>query len=209
MLLNYGIATQLEDRIPYSLIISHRTSCYITEQNINALLGAMYSKARVAGIILPEMREVISKRRALNAFSIWHNKSLMTIGGFDLQAAKPGLVHAHLKAKIVGWSEEKNKRHGDGKIEYHLAGCEEIIPQIRLIRVFGSCIKVFSPSEREVNHCETPLEVDPKAYHRHLAKLATKEARQRHFAEFEGVDLEYIEKGIMHAETFEKENNSP
>jgi hypothetical protein len=197
MLLNYGIAMQLEDRIPYSFIMSHRTSCYITEENIHALLGAMYTKARVAGLILPEMKDVIRKGRVLNTFAIWHNKSLVTIGGFDLRSAKPGLVHAHLKEKIVGWSKEKEKRHGDGTVQYHLAGCEEIIPEVRLIRFFGPCIQVFAPSEELASVCETPLEVDPKAYHRHFSKLATKEERQRRFAAMEGVDLEFIEKGLM------------
>ena len=198
MLLNYGVAMQLEDRIPFSFIISHRTSCYITEENINALLAAMYTKARVAGLILPEMKEVIRKGRVLNTFAVWHNKSLMTVGGFDLRSAKPGLVHAHLKEKITGFSHERAKRHGDGKVEYHVAGCEEIIPEIRLVRFFGPCIRVVQPSETSTDTCEVPLDIDPKAYHRHLAKLATKEERQRRFAAMEGVDLEFIERGIMH-----------
>lgn len=197
MLLNYGVATQLEDRIPFSFIISHRTSCYVTEENINALLAAMYTKARVAGLILPEMKEVIRKGRVLNTFAIWHNKSLVTVGGFDLRSAKPGLVHAHLKEKVTGISHEKAKRHGDGTVEYHVAGCEEIIPEVRLVRFFGPCIQVFSPSENTASECEIPLDVDPKGYHRHLAKLATKEERQRRFAAMEGVDLEFIERGLM------------
>ncbi len=197
MLLNYGVATQLEDRIPFSLIISHRTSCYITDENIHALLAAMYMKARVAGLILPEMSEGIQKGRVQDTFAIWHNKSLMTVGGFDLRASKPGLTHAHLSEKITGISNEKTKRHGDGAVEYHLAGVEEIIPQIRLVRFFGPCIRVVLPSETSADTCEIPLDVDPKAYHRHLAKLATKEERQRRFAAMEGVDLEFIERGLM------------
>ena len=208
MLLNYGLAMQIEDRIPYSIILSHRVSCYITQENIDGLLTAMYEKARVAGIMLPETKEFIRRGRVQDTFSIWHNKSLVTVGAFDLRAAKPGLVHAHLKEKVTGWSEERAKRHGDGAVEYNAAGCEEIIPQIRLVRFFGPCIRVVQPSETTADTCEIPLDVDPKGYHRHLAKLATKEERQRRFAATEGVDLEFIEKGLMQNPLDAEENVS-
>jgi hypothetical protein len=38
---------------------------------------------------------------------------------------------------------------------------------------------------------------DPRSYYRHLAKLATKEERQRRMAATQGVDLEFIQRGLM------------
>jgi len=199
MLLNYGISNQLEDRIAYSMILSHGASSYATQETIDALLAAMYRKARVAGVIIEECRDVISKGLLVNTFAIWHNKSLMTIGGFDLRAAKPALMHAP-KEKVTGWSEKKAARHGDGNVEYHLAGCEEIVPLIRFVRFFGKCIRVVEPKGEGMEWKEHDEKTDLRAYHRHLAKLGTKAIRQQKMAATEGVDVEFIEKGLLSAE---------
>ncbi len=197
MLLNYGIANQLEDRIAYSMILSHGASSYATAENVNGLLAAMYNKARVAGVAMNELAELVHKGYIMDTFAIWHNKSLMTVGGFDLLAAKPSLQHAEKRDKVKGWSEMKAARHGDGAVEYHAAGCEEIIPLTRLVKYFGKCIAVIEPKGEGMMWKEDDLNIDPRAYHRHLAKLATKEERQRRMAATQGVDLEFIQRGLM------------
>jgi hypothetical protein len=197
MLLNYGVVNQLEDRIPYSLILSHQVASYATQETINALLSAMQNKARVAGVALSELAELISEGRIANTFAMWHNKSLMTVGGFDLRAAKPMRQEILHKKKVVGHSATKALRHGDGKVEYHVAGCEEIIPLLRIVRYFGRSIEVIIPVGEEAEWKETSEELDPHGYHRHLAKLATKDARQRYMAALEEMDIAYLKKGLM------------
>lgn len=199
MLLNYGVANQLEDRIAYSIILSHLASSYATNETVHGLLAAMYNKARVAGVAMDELSALVNKGYIMDTFAIWHNKSLMTVGGFDLLAAKPSLQHAHKKDKVTGWSEKKATRHGDGSVEYHVAGCEEIIPLTRLVRYFGKCVAVVEPKGEGMAWKEHDFEQDPRAYHRHLAKLATKEQRQRRMAATQGVDLEFIQRGLMDA----------
>jgi hypothetical protein len=197
MLLNYGIANHLEDRIAYTMTLSHAASSYATEETVNGLLAAMYHKARVAGVALDELAPLVRRGLIMNTFAMWHNKSLMTVGGFDLLAAKPNLLHADKRAKVTGWSEKKAKRHGDGAVEYHIAGCEEIIPLTRFVQYFGDCIAVVEPKGEGSEWLEPNNEKDARAYHRHLAKLATKEERQRLMAATQGVDLEFIQKGLM------------
>ena len=60
MLLNYGVVNQLEDRVPYSMIISHTAHNYITIDNVAALLAAMQNKARVAGLAIREIGDLVS-----------------------------------------------------------------------------------------------------------------------------------------------------
>ena len=98
---------------------------------------------------------------------------------------------------MKGWSKKKAQRHGDGNVEYHVAGCEEIIPLVRLVRFFGKCIRVVEPRGEGMQWIEHDEKIDPKAYHRHLAKMATKEERQRKMAATEGVPLEFIQAGLM------------
>ena len=197
MLLNYGVVNQLEDRIPYSLILSHNVASYATQETIDALLAAMYHKARVAGVTIKEISPLIERGLIANTFAIWHNKSLMTVGGFDLLAAKP-LRDESAKHKIVtGWSAARAERYGDGAVSFYVAGCEEIIPLVRFTKFFGPSIAIVEPQGEQLEWKEFPEEIDPKAYHRHHAKIATKESRQQVLASTEGVTPDYIKKGIM------------
>lgn len=198
MLLNYGVANQLEDRVSYSVMLSHSVSSYATQENVDALLSAMYRKARVAGVAISELRELVTKGYIMDTFAIWHNKSLVTVGGFDLRASKPRREHKHAHPKVTGWSETKADRHGDGAVEYHVAGCEEVIPLIRMVKNFGPCIRVVEPKGVGMEWKEANPDIDPYAYHRHLAKLATKVDRLHRMALIEGSPLEIIESGLMH-----------
>lgn len=197
MLLNYGIANQLEDRISYTMILSHLASSYATPETVNGLLSAMYRRARVAGVALSELAPLVRNGYVMNTFAMWHNKSLVTIGGFDLRAAKPARDRAHSAEKVSGWSERHAGHYGDGKVEYYVAGCEEIIPIARLVRYFGKCVTVVEPRGEGMEWKAYDPLTDTRAHQRHLAKLATKEERQRRMAAFEGVELEFIKTGLM------------
>ena len=197
MLLNYGVVNQLEDRVPYSVILSHNVASYATQENVDALLTAMYHKARVAGIAIKEISPLVTRGVVANTFAIWHNKSLMTVGGFDLAAAKPTRAHAHAHDRLIGWSEQKALRHGDGKVEFHAAGCEEVIPLVRFAKYFGKSIAVINPKGEGMEWTEFDEKTDSVAYHRHLAKLATKKERQERMAATQGVTLEFIQEGMI------------
>lgn len=198
VLLNYGIANQLEDRIPYSCIISNHASLYITQEHIDALLAAMYQKARVAGLAFGKHEKLVQTGRVMNTFSMWHNKSLITVGGFDLRAMKPLKSDMHKVQTFAGHSTHLEEHIGEGEV-YHAAGCEEIIPLIRMTRIFGQCIKIVSASDSTLAW-GSDKEKDPQGYQRHYAKLATKDARQRYMAGLEGESIDFLKMGLMEEE---------
>lgn len=195
MLLNYGIANQLGDRIEYSLILSHNASSSVTQENIQGLLAAMYNKARVAGVAIDEVRDLVKGGFVMNTCAMWHNKSLVTVGGFDLRAGKPHRTRQHEHEKVSSWSKEKEENYGNGNVEYHVAGCEEVIPLLRMVHYFGPCISVIVPQEVGLTSRDLAASGDIGAYHRHLAKLATKEDRMRKMAAFSGLPLSLLEEG--------------
>lgn len=196
LLLNYGIVNQLEDRVSYSLILSHEISEYVTREHIEALVAAMYCKARVAGLAISEIGGLVEKGRVANTCALWHNKSLMTVGGFDLRAARPERAHLHLHKKVTGESQEKAEKYGDPEVEYTLAGCEEIIPLVRFLKFFGPSVAIVKPHQQYAWHVGDDGG-DTHAHMRHLAKLATKEIRQSHMASLENVSVDILEKGII------------
>lgn len=196
LLLNYGIATQMEDRVAYSLIVSHHAKEYITEENIDALLAGIAAKARVVGLAVPEIANFVQKGRISTRFSLWHNKSLVSVGGFDMLAVKPKKAESHRGIIVTGWSDEKAKLDGSGEVEFPLAGSEEIIPLLRLTKFFGPSISVVVPSalaqESSFDHTK-----DIEGYRRHLAMVATKEKRQELMAKTQGESLDVLERSIL------------
>ncbi|MFT5832219.1 MAG: hypothetical protein ACI9SY_000602 [Candidatus Paceibacteria bacterium] len=184
MLLNFGVANHLEDRIPYSLIVSHWAHEHITEANVHALFAAVQNKARVAGLVIPEAADTIRKGRIANTFAIWHNKSLVTVGGFDLRAGKP-------------MQSEVTDDHivTVGEATYNAAGVEEIIPLLRFTKYFGPSIKVVEASES--THTEQIEKFEAGWHTRHHAKFATKDVRQNYMAKVAGFDLDQISEGLL------------
>ncbi len=197
MLLNYGVANQLEDRISYSMILSHSAASFATQETAHRLLAAMYNRARVCGVAMDTLAPFVRKGLIMNTFAMWHNKSLMTVGGFDLLAAKPRIVNANEKEKVTSFSDVKASRHGDGTVEYLAAGCEEIIPLTRLVDFFGPCISVVEPTGEDMSWKEFDKDTNELAYNRHLAKMATKQARIEYMAATQGRDISFIEKGLV------------
>lgn len=196
MLLDYGIVNQLEDRVSYSLILSHGVSEYLTQEHIEALVAAMYCKARVAGLMIPEIGGLVEKGRVANTCALWHNKSLMTVGGFDLRAARPERIHLQSHKKVKGESQEKTEKYGTPDVEYVLAGCEEIIPLVRFLKFFGPSVAVVRPNQKHTWRVGDDG-ADTGMHLRHLAKLATKEIRQSHMAALEGVGVDILERGVI------------
>ncbi len=195
MLLNYGVVNQMEDRVPYSFIITHSAHNYITLENISSMLAAMQEKARVAGLQINNISELVQKGRVANTFAVWHNKSLMTVGGFDLRSAKP-LKTADCNSVIGICTTSEAAEYKNQELLYLTAGCEEIIPLIRLTRVFGPCIKPIVAEDSDIPWGPR-IGSETDEYKRHQEKLATKEARQNYFANLVGTTADFLQEGII------------
>lgn len=185
-ILNYGVAHQLRERIDYSMILSSGVNEYLTEENVAPMLGALECGARVTGLAFEELAPSVLAGRIANTFAIWDTVALMTVGGFDLRAAKAP-KDDRLARYVRGWSIEK------GEVFYGASGVEEVIPIIRLIKTFGPCLAPITPRTQGA----WTVSQDPEVQARHRKKLGTKFERQMMWALSEGVDFSFIEGGVM------------
>ena len=190
-LLNYGVALQLRHGIDYSIIASSEAVPYFSAENLENMLAAAGKGALSVGLAITELTESILEGRIANTFAMWHNASLVQVGGFDLVAAKP--LRGELAAYLRGWTE----KDGGREVFYHRAGVEEIIPLIRLVDTFGPCIAPIRPVGEGVSYIVPDPRVDRTGYERHLQKMGTKRERQTAFAASIGADLSYLKGGVM------------
>lgn len=192
-LLNYGMAKLLRSGCDYGVILSKEAESYFTLEAAEDFIGAAESGALVAGLAINELTESIMQGRIANTFSMWHLMSLVQVGCFDLRNAKPK-KEAPIKSRAEAWDS------GKGHWNYDLAGVEEIIPLIRLMRTFGPCIAPVLPRGDNVRVWKTPdPSEDAEGYTRHINKLGTKFVRQSHFAYQEHTDLSFLQGAVMPA----------
>ncbi len=185
-MLNYGVAHQMRDRVDYSMILSIGVRDYLTEENMQTMLEALEKGAKVTGLAITELAPSILDGRIANTAAIWDNVSLMTVGGFDLRAAKP-LKDDRLADYVRGWSVEK------GEVFYNAAGVEEIFPLVRMVKLFGHCIAPVLPQTR----ARWEVSNDPDVKRREQAKLGTKYERQMRWLVAEDVDFSFLKGGVM------------
>ena len=185
-MLNYGVAHQMRDRIDYSMIMSIGVKDYMTMENMMACIDALEAGAKVTGLAISELAPSILDGRIANTFAIWDNISLMTVGSFDLRAAKP-LKDDKLASYVRGWSAEK------GEVFYNAAGVEEIIPLARMVKLFGPCIAPVLP----VTGAQWVVSDDPDVQKREQAKLGTKFERQMRWCVAEDIDFSFLKGGVM------------
>ncbi len=185
-MLNYGVAHQMRDRIDYTMILSSGVKSYLTSENMEAMLSALEAGAKVTGLAISELAQSILDGRIANTFAIWHNESLATVGGFDLRAAKP-LKDDRLVDYARGWSPER------GEVFYNVAGVEEIIPLIRLVKTFGPCIAPVLP----VTGARWVVSDDPDVQKREQSKLGTKFERQMRWFVAENADFSFLKGGVL------------
>lgn len=192
-ILNYMVARQLRDRIDYTLVASTEAESYFNVETVAAMFEAVDSGAKASGIAINELAESVLQGRLANTMCLWDNIALMSVGGFDLRAAKPigdKLVH-HLK----GWSREKGE-----EVYYPLAGVEEVIPLARLVETYGPCIAPILPKGEGVQRYQVPdAATQSELWKRHVAKMGTKQVRQATLLASAGYDLSYLEGGVMPA----------
>lgn len=191
--LNYGIARLLHEQCDYGLIISKEAYRYLTQESVEDLVQAISNGARCAGIALHELSESIMRGRIINTFAVWHLMSLVSVGCFDQRNAEQRKYAPRIHL-LEAWDEIT------GFWNYNLAGVEEIIPLVRLVRRFGSCLAPIIPQGAPIEFLSTPNQAhDPLGYARHMQKLKTRFVRQNHCAALEHADLSVLEGGILPA----------
>ncbi len=194
-LLNYGMAKLLRGGCDYGVVLSKEAESYFSVEAAEDFIRAAESGALVAGLAINELTESIMQGRIANTFSMWHIMSLIQVGCFDLRNAKQK-KETPITCRAEAWDAQK------GHWQYDLAGVEEIIPLIRLMRTFVEqpCIAPILPRGDGIKVWKAPEpQVDPEGYTRHVNKLGTKFVRQSHFADQENADLSFLQGGVMEA----------
>lgn len=190
-LLNFGVVKLLRAGCDYGVILSKEAEAYFTPEAAEDLVKAAEAGALVAGIAINELTESIMQGRIANTFAMWHLESLGQACNFDYRNAK-SKKEAAVKARAEAWDSAKKFW------QYDLAGVEEIIPLIRLVRTFGPCIAPILPRGEGVKVWKAPdPQSDPDGYTRHVNKLGTKFVRQSHFADLEHTNLSFLQGGVM------------
>jgi len=196
-LLNYGISHQTRHGVDYSIIVSAEAFSYMTPETMSDMVDAACKGARAIGVAIKELTDLILAGSIANTFAMWHNESLMTVDGFDLNAAKPlvGSWDSTIRS-INGFNEQENR-----VVTYHLAGEEEVIPLARMIRTFkkfGPCIAPILPRGKGVQRYQAPDPVkNPDLWLRHISKMGTKAQRQAILLALVNADLDFLKSGIM------------
>lgn len=187
--LNYGVALQLRNRIAYSCIMSTEAAGYLTEDTATQMIAALEEGAKVTGIAINELTESVCEGRIANTLAIWDNVALMSVGGFDLRAAKPR--DERTASYMRGWNQEK------GGVYYHLAGCEEVIPLARLVDTYGPCIAPILPADEAARYKVPDPKTEPELWLRHISKMGTKLERQSALLASAGYDTSFLRGGVM------------
>ncbi len=191
-ILNEGVALQLGlSGVDYTLIASTEAVSYLNDETVAEMISAVSDeRVRVVGVALNELAESVLAGRVSNTMALWHTFSLMSVGGFDLRAAKP------VNEQSAHYLKGADSR--GAPVFYQLAGVEEILPLARLVDVYGQCIAPILPRGSGVKHYQVPDPVtQPELYARHIAKLATKYERQVALAASAGYDLSHLKAGVL------------
>lgn len=186
--LNYGVAFQTRERIDYSLILSPEAFPYITRETMVGVINAAADGALAVGVAIDELCESICEGRIANTFALWHNISLLTVGGFDCRAELP--ENDKFAYYFRGWDGEPT--------DMMLAGVEEVRPLARMVQNFGPCIASVAPCGEIVGGYQVPdPQIQPELFERHVKKIRSKTERQSALLADIGFNLSYLKGGVM------------
>jgi hypothetical protein len=184
--LNFGIGIQSESGIRYSLIASPDAHSYITKENVMGVLQQADSGAKIVGLAIHELRESIFQGKVANTFCLWHNRSLITVGGFNLLSAEP---ENEKRSHYLEGTDE------NGKPQYYkINGVEEVIPAALMVKTFKKCIAIVEPHGENQKY---EVVSDPEIQKRHVAKISTKNIRQMELLSMIGLHQSILENGIV------------
>lgn len=193
-ILNRGIFHQSKHGVDYSLIVSAEAFSYMTPETMKEMVTAVCRGALAVGVAITELTDSILEGRLANTFCLWNNEALMTVGGFDMMAAKPDKSIFPVKV-YVG-----KKQTEAGLAVYHGAGVEEVVPLIRLYKNFDEkpCLAPILPQGAGIQRYIVPdKEKDPEGWRRHWNKIGTKLERQMAHLNSIGVFPSALKEAVM------------
>lgn len=186
--LNYGVAFQTRERIDYSLILSPEAFPYITRETLAGIIDAAAGGALAIGVAIDELCESICEGRIANTFALWHNISLLTVGGFDCRAELP--ENDKFAYYFRGWEGEPT--------DTILAGVEEVRSLARMVQNFGPCIAPVIPQGKIEDGYQIPdSRTQPELFERHVRKMRSKTERQAALLADIGFGMSYLKGGVM------------
>lgn len=194
-ILNAGVMRLAKAGCSHAIISSAEAASYWNPELAETFVDAFCDGALVAGLAINELTESILEGRIANTFAMWNIEALMTVGGFDLRAAKP--AEGDVKVMAEGWDDD------GGFHQYHLAGCEEMIPLSRLIDFNvrdgekRPCIAPILPTGEGERYVMPDPNEDPELYKRHKDKFGTKTERQFAHLVHVGADFRKLRGGVM------------
>lgn len=187
-LLNRACADLYARGMTHALIISPDASGYISDETLTEMVNvASVDGIKVTGVAIEELQQSVCDGRVANTFALWDIASLLTVGGFDLRAAK-----------VIDPAAAPRYFHYKGKDEV-LQGVEEVLTLVRLVETFGGQpIGVVLPrGNGETMRYIVPDEAtQPELYARHVKKMGTKLERQAAFLALEGKELRFLSNAV-------------
>lgn len=191
-ILNYGMYRLARAGCDYGLVASKEAYSYFNQETAEAMIEAAEAGALAIGVAISELEQLIMQGRVANTMALWHISSLQQVCGFDLKAAKQQKDDPSCE-ELSGWDNDKQLH------KYGANGCEEIIPLIRMYRMFKRpIIATFLPKGTGIKQYEVPDPIkDPVGHKRHWAKMYTKAARQAFMANYVNADMSVFNGAVM------------
>jgi hypothetical protein len=188
-ILNYGVALQSRAGCDYSVIASAEANAYWESDVPASMVRLAGHGARAIGVAINELTASVKAGRIANTMAMWRNIDLISVGGFDMRAAKPkNDREAHY---MKGAGPDGVERY------YHLGGVEEVIPLARMVDVFGPCIGVIESEDSSLRYVAPNPVLDPEGYLRYMSKFGTKSERQMAHLVAIGRDFSHLAAGVM------------
>ncbi len=177
-ILNLGIAKQIESKINHSFILSSEASSYVSNDTINEVIQKTEKGALMVSVAINEVSKFVKQGIPTNTFCVWNNLELMKVGGFSLRSEKP------LEGESIIIT-------GTGGKKFHLAGCEEVIPAVRLVKMHKKCIDFVIPKEK--GEYKVTDSDDKERVNYNSAKFESKEIRYSIFLSDSRVSRNFLE----------------
>lgn len=201
-ILNRGVATLLTKGCSHSLILSSEANSNITNDSFARMLNALDEGALVTGLGFDALKPFVMEGYIMNTCSIWDNKGLVQVGGFNPMCQQRRLddVRRH---SIPAW--DGNRRDKSGNIlppsyEYEEHGVEEVPTLIEMLNAFGEgddSFEFIAPIPGTGEWLKPDPDQDPAAYIRFQNKMGTKWQRMENWAYLMRTDISRIQKGVM------------
>jgi len=137
----------------------------------------------------------VKEGRVAGTLALWHSMALMSMGGFDVAAARG--MNKSTSRFFTTFDE-----HGHPVTGIRMDGVEEMVPLAHMVRRHGPCIAPIVPMTAEGTQAlyQAPDPVtQPDLYQRHIQKMASKTARQHYNLMRAGFEPDCLERGVMSA----------